>query len=245
MTKVNTAKYAAAQQAIADGYWSVLPERGELIGMRGHPVRCLSGVGYVAAAVPKRYRIRGGPVLVHRVIWEYLHGPIPAGLEINHINGVKTDNRISNLEPVTPRENMRHAVETGLHGIVGQENSQAALTDSQVREIYRLAWSGMGMHQVAQQYGVSVRRARNIKAGRTWSQVTGHQSARQVPAWLHGRNSRLNEASVLEIYAEATTGNSSCAAIGKRYGVSGATVSDIRLGRTWVWLTGHGVSAAA
>jgi hypothetical protein len=176
---------------------------------------------------------------------QYLHGPIEAGLEVNHINGVKADNRISNLELVTPRENMRHAVETGLHGVVGQANSQAGLTDLQVRELYRLAWSGRDIHGIAQQFGITVRTARNIKAGRTWSQVTGHRTGRKVPAWLQGKNSRLDETSVLKIYAEATAGDSSCAVIGKRYGVSGATVSDIRLGRTWAWLTGHGASAAA
>lgn len=245
MAKVNTAKYAAAQLVIADGIWTVSPERGELLDRQGRKVGTVCTPGYIAANLPTAYVRPAKRVLVHRVIWEYVNGPIPDGLEINHINGVKADSRISNLEQVTPRENMRHAVETGLHGIVGQENSQADLTDCQVREIYRLAWSGMDIHAVALRFEITARRARNIKAGRTWSQVTGHQSVRQVPAWLNGRNSRLNEASVLEIYAEATAGDDSCASIGKRFGVSGATVSDIRLGRTWAWLTGHKASVAA
>lgn len=34
--------------------------------------------------------------------------------EINHLNGVKTDNRLCNLQPVTRTENLQHAWDTGL-----------------------------------------------------------------------------------------------------------------------------------
>lgn len=34
----------------------------------------------------------------HRLVWQALHGDIPDGLEVNHINGVKSDNRPENLE---------------------------------------------------------------------------------------------------------------------------------------------------
>lgn len=48
----------------------------------------------------------------HRLVWEKLNGPIPEGLEINHIDRDRTNNRPCNLEVVTPSENMRHAYST-------------------------------------------------------------------------------------------------------------------------------------
>lgn len=47
--------------------------------------------------------------MVHRIIWELTHGPIPAGHVIDHINGDPADNRIENLRVAAPQENSRNA----------------------------------------------------------------------------------------------------------------------------------------
>jgi hypothetical protein len=43
----------------------------------------------------------------HNVIWEMHHGPIPAGMQIHHIDFNKTNNVIENLQCVTPLEHKR------------------------------------------------------------------------------------------------------------------------------------------
>lgn len=43
--------------------------------------------------------------LAHRIVWEAFNGPIPAGMHINHINEKKDDNRLENLNLMTPKEN--------------------------------------------------------------------------------------------------------------------------------------------
>ena len=52
--------------------------------------------------------------LAHRLMWELFAGEIPDKMDINHKNGNKHDNRISNLEVVTRSQNLTHAVKTGL-----------------------------------------------------------------------------------------------------------------------------------
>ena len=47
---------------------------------------------------------------VHRVLYEKFHGQIPDKMDIDHINRVKTDNRISNLRLVTKTQNQQNRV---------------------------------------------------------------------------------------------------------------------------------------
>ena len=46
---------------------------------------------------------------IHRVMWKIFKGSIPEGYEIDHLNSIKTDNRIGNLECVTMQENRKRA----------------------------------------------------------------------------------------------------------------------------------------
>lgn len=53
--------------------------------------------------------------LLHRLIAETFIPNIKNYLEVNHKNGDKTDNRVENLEWCTRKQNMQHAVKTGLY----------------------------------------------------------------------------------------------------------------------------------
>ena len=54
---------------------------------------------------------RFGYILAHHAVLYAWVGPCPKGFECDHLNGITTDNRLENLEWVTPEENRRRAKE--------------------------------------------------------------------------------------------------------------------------------------
>ncbi len=60
-----------------------------------------SGHGYL------QITFNGGLYYAHRLAWFYIHGEWPSA-EIDHINRVKDDNRLSNLRSVTKTENLKN-----------------------------------------------------------------------------------------------------------------------------------------
>lgn len=75
-------------------------KRGKIIS--GNIAGTLALNGYVTIGIDKkRY-------YAHRIIWEMLHGIIPANAQIDHINGNRSDNRICNLRIVSNHENSKN-----------------------------------------------------------------------------------------------------------------------------------------
>ena len=68
-------------------------------------------------------RVGAAQFRANRLVWELHHGPIQDGMQIDHINGDRRDNRAANLRAVTVTENNRnmrlsHRNTSGLHGVV-------------------------------------------------------------------------------------------------------------------------------
>jgi len=108
----------------------------------------VSNIGYLF------HRLRIGGVdknySVHRLVMLAFVGP--SELEVNHKDGNKTNNHISNLEYVTHRENARHARHV-LGKWIGQTRDKVE-TDRD-REIRALAATGISQHEIARRYDVS------------------------------------------------------------------------------------------
>lgn len=78
----------------------------------GDVTGCRNTIGYLVISVlNRRY-------LAHRLAWLYAHGEWPVA-DIDHINGVRQDNRIANLRDVSRSANIQNQRRPQTHGTSG------------------------------------------------------------------------------------------------------------------------------
>lgn len=109
-------------------------------------------------------------VLTHRLVAKAFIPNLENKPNVNHINGIKTDNRVENLEWCTQRENVIHAFENGLcSDKKGVNNGRAIVTEHQVLEIRKI--SGKSTAQIARDYGLTWDCVCKIRKRKTWVHI--------------------------------------------------------------------------
>lgn len=87
---------------------------------------------------------------------------------INHKDANKKNNRISNLEWCTHKENIRHAFTNKLvYRARGEKCANSTISDTQAEQIASLLWQGWGTYDIARKIGCSPQVVSKIKSGRT------------------------------------------------------------------------------
>lgn len=114
---------------------------------------------------------------IHRLVMLTFNGLPPESKEvdyqINHKDGVKTNNVPENLEWVTPQDNTRHAVETGLWDGRNEKAANVKLTWGDIdyiRENYRYKCPVNNAVRLGEMFGVNSSTIYNIVGENTWNE---------------------------------------------------------------------------
>jgi hypothetical protein len=128
--------------------------------------------GYRFVNLTKRGEIRNR--MIHRLVAEAFIGPLEKGMEVNHKNGDKHDNRLENLEFVTRSENIKHRIRVlGIkaHICRGIQSGNARFTETQVKNMREQWECGILPREIAAHYGCSLSAVWHVLKRRSWSHI--------------------------------------------------------------------------
>jgi hypothetical protein len=121
--------------------------------------------GYLGVVLGVRGTRRTAKVYAHILIWTWLRGPIPSGMQVNHKNLIKNCNPPDNLELTTGAGNIQHSYANGRKRPwtdrrawpEGREwrPGKPLLTVEQKQQVIDLYRSGFGSHRISKATGIS------------------------------------------------------------------------------------------
>lgn len=137
-------KYEIVKELLEKNYLIVDTENGEVYRTRmgggrfyKYPkkIGTKDRAGYFASMLTLKNKKT--TVFIHHIIWVSKNGEIPEGLQIDHKNNIKSDNRISNLNLLTQGDNIRKSLNYRKLPL-GEDHKLSKLKEPQVRKIREL-----------------------------------------------------------------------------------------------------------
>lgn len=114
-----------------------------------------------------RVHLNGDTLTVHSLVMRTFVGPRPDGMEVCHNDGIRTNNKLTNLRYDTRGNNHRDKLRHGTH-------NTAVLNESDVRIIRALhdRKTGMTSTKIAKFLGLGVWAVADVVTRRTWAHVS-------------------------------------------------------------------------
>lgn len=109
---------------------------------------------------PTRFK----PVRVHRIVAEVFLGKIDKGMEVDHIDGDRTNNRLSNLRIVSHSENIKSAKERGVFD-KGQNAFRGKLKKDDISIILQMISEGYNNTEISKIFNIDKSNISRIRTG--------------------------------------------------------------------------------
>ena len=143
--------------------WSMKSLNGQGMG-HWHELRGFISRGYRRVLLRRDGQIEKR--FVHRLVLAVFCGG-GEGLDVRHLNGIRTDNRLKNLAWGTPAEN---AIDRDQHGTTprGESHGMAKLSAPQVMNIRERLRCGESKASIAREFGIGTTTVKHIASGKNW-----------------------------------------------------------------------------
>lgn len=230
------------------GYFKLNPKAGTATGKNGRPIgsvkRGAKGTtAYVKINLPVLEEAKNGKrshwCPLHRVMAICFLG-LPHGEKntVNHKDGNGLNNKLSNLEWCSAKENTQHAIHvTGTFSQNGSKNQMALLTETQAREIML---SHLTDKELADIYHVGHKTIQTVRYGMHWKHL--FEEVSKLPEFAkaarrRAHNSQLSRAGVTKKQAQSLVcSNLSIKDASAKFGVKIHTARRIRQDACWNWI---------
>ena len=207
-----------------------ITETGELYSFKKKTMRKLAPEYIRSGYIRYKLSVNGIVIriLAHRLVYETYVGEIPDGLFVNHIDGDKCNNHVSNLELVSNRDNVIHAVKTNLIK-VGEEHISAKISDDTLLSMLEEVSNGATPRSVSLKHNVSQGYLYRILEGterpNIWDKVKERginiKPGEYIPYQL-----RVNDDLIIKMIREVQAGNT-CKSVSLKYGFNGSYMQNI------------------